>query len=214
MNLRLVAMLACFAALTGCASYVNIPPDSSEDIAINAINAPPTPGLLHTALGYVLIEHPAPQTPYGVRLPVEASESTWSKVLADRPGALPFSQITPGAPVYDVRSIRIRGADAWVDIVIPQTIDNRPLVEVRLEGRVSGWRVTSVRHWSAGVIRERETSGQYGPNPSSSPALRPITPGPDSPASDPAKPTVEEQVAPPRSTPLVPIRPTKSDGGG
>jgi len=213
MNHRRFFMLACLAALTGCASYVNIPPDSSDDIAINAINAPPTPGVLHTALGYVLIEHPAPQTPYGVRLPVEAKESTWGKVLGDRQGALPYSQIPPGAPVYDVRSIRIRGADAWVDIVVPQTIDNRPLVEVRLEGFVSGWRVSSVRRWSAGVIRERETSGQYRSDPSSSPVPSPVTQSPGAPAADSAKPAAEEQVGSPTSVPLVPIRATKSDGG-
>ncbi len=211
MNLRPVATFACLAALSGCASYVNIPPDSSEDIAINAINAPPTPGILHTALDYVLIEHPAPQTPYGIRLPVEASESTWRKILADRQGAVAFSQVAQGAPVYDVRSIRIRGADAWVDIVVPQTIDNRPLVEVRLEGFVSGWRVSSVRHWSTRVIRERETSGQYG-------SARPASPDPIDAVEEPPQASPPDggadQAAPPASIPLVPLRPMKSDGGG
>lgn len=211
MNLRLVAMLACLAALAGCASYVNIPPDSSEDIAINAINAPPTPGILRTALDYVLIEHPAPQTPFGVRLPVEANDSTWDKVLTDRPGAVPFSQLAQGDPVYDVRSIRIRGADAWVDIVVPQTIDNRPLVEVRLEGRLSGWRVTSMRHWSASVIRQRETSGQYGSTPPE--PARPIITVEETPATGPTSES-EDHAAPPDSTPLAPIRPVKHDGGG
>lgn len=210
MNLRLAVPLALAAALTGCASYVNIPPDSSEDIAISAINAPPTPGLLHAALDYVIIEHPAPQTPYGIRLPVEASESTWSKVLAGRQDAVAFSQLQQGAPLYDVRSIRIRGADAWVDIVVPQAIDNRPLVEVRLEGLISGWRVTSVRHWSTRVIRERETSGQYG---SVSAPPRPIVTPQEMPQASPPSGS-EDQAAPPDSIPLVPLRPMKSDGGG
>jgi hypothetical protein len=223
MNFRLASIAMLTAALSGCASYVNIPPDSNEDIAINAINAPPTPGIITAALNYVLIEHPAPSKPYGVRLPVEASDTTWTKVLRGRDGAVPFAQVT-SEPVYDVRSIRVRGTDAWVDIVVPATRDNRPLVELRLDGAVSGWTVTSVRHWSASVIRQRESSGQYGPTTSVEPTtrstLRPIVVG--TPKTEPEAAPAEEveaidaAIEPEVATPqerraLTPIRPVKPE---
>ncbi len=223
MTFRLPAIFMLTLALTGCASYVNIPPDSNEDIAINAINAPPTPGLIAAALDYVLIIRPAPQKPYAIRLPVEAGESTWGKVLANRDGAMAWSQSAPAVPVYDVRSIRIRGSDAWVDVVVPQAADGRPLAEVRLEGNVMGWKVTSVRHWSAGVIRQRESSGQYGPTSSSVPMMELTYPDSGSPAvnnqstkeSKALDDAIEQpsSASPDRRT-LTPIRPVKPDDGG
>lgn len=223
MNFRLASIAMLTVALGGCVSYVNIPPDSNEDIAINAINAPPTPGIINAALSYVLIEHPAPSKPYGVRLPVEASDTTWTKILRGRDGAIPFAQAS-AEPVYDVRSIRVRGTDAWVDIVVPEARDNRPLIELRLDGAVTGWTVTSVRRWSPSVIRQRESSGQYGPpaaaEPTSSTTLRPIVAGTAEPrpAEEPESETdsLESAIeAQPESAgesrPLTPIRPVKPD---
>lgn len=216
MHLRLPAILLLAAALSGCASYVNIPADSEKDIAINAINAPPTPGVISAALDHVLRDFPPPATPYGIRLPAEASESTWQKVARQRDGALPFAELPLGQPAYDVRSIRIRGSDAWVDIVVPETIDNRPLVELRLEGWVDGWKVTSVRRWSASVIRVRESSGQYVPTSTNEPALRPIVATTERRTAAAEPPSIEpsaEEVEPaaPQDRPLTPLRPVKSD---
>jgi len=217
MNYRLPVMLALAAALSGCASYVNIPADSEKDLAINAIDAPPTPGVISAALDHVLRDYPPPATPYGIRLPVEASDNTWHKTVRQRDGALPYAELPEGQPVYDVRSIRIRGSDAWVDIVVPHAIDNRPLIELRLKGWVDGWRITSVRRWSASVIRARESSGQYAPTSSNEPALRPIvtTTEPraavaEAPQGEPAQEPIEP--AAPGDRPLTPLRPVKSDG--
>lgn len=224
------ATLAISAALSGCASYVNIPPDSGSDIAINAIDAPPTPGLLSASLDYVVREYPPPGRPYGVRLPVEAGESTWRKVVGGREGALPWHAMPQGAPVYDVRSVRIRGRDAWVDITVPHTIDNRPVVEVRLQGALAGWKVVSVRRWSAGVIRPRESSESYlppaaTPRPPASvpaPALRPLVAGSAvretaaAPEQEEAiEPAAEIEAPPPASRgqrPLTPLRPVRPGG--
>lgn len=216
MHMRLPAILLLAAALSGCASYVNIPADSEKDLAINAIDAPPTPGVISAALDHVLRDFPPPATPYGIRLPVEASDNTWHKTVRQRDGALPYAELPEGHPVYDVRSIRIRGSDAWVDVVVPETIDNRPLVELRLEGWVDGWKVTSVRRWSASVIRARESSGQYVPTSTNEPALRPIvaTTEPRAAAAEPP-PTApsEAEVEPtaPQDRPLTPLRPVRSD---
>jgi hypothetical protein len=215
MNLRLPAIFLAALAISGCASYVNIPPDSNEDVAINAINVIPTPRLVGTALDYVITAHPAPQTPYAVRLPVEASALTWSKVLENREGAVAYSPSQPDLPVYDVRSIRIRGGDAWVDVVVPQTRDNRPLVEVRLEGYLSGWRVASVRHWSESVIRQRESSGQYLPGPAAAPPEEPA-PGADEPALETPSGSSGDSTGAPSTEdqrPLTPLRPVKPGGG-
>lgn len=219
MNFRVAAAL-CTAALAGCASYVNIPPDSNKDIAINAINAPPTPRLIGDALGYVLTINPPPSKPYAVRLPVEADPSTWGKVLAGREGAAAYAPDQADVPVYDVRSIRIRGRDAWVDIVVPQTADDRRLIEVRLEGFVSGWRVTSARRWSASVIRQRESTNLYDGDPDSngtsfsgpsfpSDFFDDESSGAPAPsdATNPASPSQDRR-------PLTPIRPVKPDDGG
>lgn len=218
MNLRLAAAI-CTAALAGCASYVNIPPDSNKDIAINAINAPPTPRLIGDALDYVLMTNPPPSKPYAVRLPVEADASTWGKVLAGREGAAAYAPDQADGPVYDVRSIRIRGRDAWVDIVVPEAADNRPLIELRLDGDFAGWTVTSVRHWPASVIQQRESSGQYAPAASEESVLRPLAPASQAaaPASEQADEVSEPQPAPQSSADqrtLQPLRPVKSDGGG
>ncbi|MCC6909895.1 MAG: hypothetical protein IT430_18320 [Phycisphaerales bacterium] len=216
MNLRLAAAV-CTAALAGCASYVNIPPDSNKDIAINAINAPPTPRLIGDALGYVLTINPPPSKPYAVRLPVEADPSTWGKVLAGREGAAAYAPDQADVPVYDVRSIRIRGRDAWVDIVVPETVDNRRLIELRLDGGFAGWTVTSVRHWPASVIEQRESSGQYAPGASDESVLRPLAPASpsDAPPSEQSDGTSEPQPAPQSDADqrtLQPLRPVKPDG--
>ncbi len=223
------ASLVLASALGGCASYVNIPPDSGSDIAISAIDAPPTPRLISASLDYVIREFPPPSRPYGVRLPVEAAESTWQKVVSGRDGAQPWQELPQDGPVYDVRSIRIRGRDAWVDITVPHTIDNRPVVELRLQGTLGGWTVTSVRRWSAGVIRPRESTESTAPpaappHPqaaSSAIALRPLVAGsavretPAAPEQPEMIETAEEVRAPPSAPgqrPLTPLRPVKSGG--
>lgn len=211
--------------LPGCASYVNIPADSQKDIAINTIDAPPTPVLIGAALEYALRDYPPSSRPFAIKLPLPASDRTWSHALGTRPNSRRYDEAQPDMPVYDVRTIRIRGNDAFVDIVLPTSRDNRPVLEVHLQGGISGWTVVSARRWGTSVLKEEirplpendEPVSYEHTNPDRYSTLTPIRVHSDTSiaaSTTTAEPSAtQSSTAPerPESQPLVPIRVHKPD---
>lgn len=154
-SIRIILFTFSALALQGCASYVNIPADYLKDPAINTIDLPPTPEVIAAAVEYALRDFPPAQRPFAIALPTPASQATWSTVLAGRPNAARFDDANPDRALYNVRSIRIRGHDARVDILLPESNDGRSLLEVHLKGSLSGWTVKSARRWSPRVLENR-----------------------------------------------------------
>ena len=215
---RGMLLLAALTGPAGCASYVNIPAEPGRDPAINTIDSPPTPAVVRAALDHVVREAPPPSAPFAVRLPVEAQDDTWREILKNQPDAVRFdsnaadpAQGGAGLPLYDILSIRMRGSDASVDLVVPAPPDERPLYEVFLRGSLGGWRVEKDERWSEAVLRARQAAEH--PEPRVEP--------PPSPGASPA----EDRVAAPmgdvdrdtgnnanEENALMPLRP--ADGGG
>jgi hypothetical protein len=191
----LVAGLLLLAA--GCASYVNIPAEHGRDPAVNRIDVAPAPFVIAAALDYVVHDNPPPATPYAVVLPAESTDPAWRTILRRHPEAVRGDWGRGDEPVYEVLTVRIRGRDAWVDILVPEARDNRRLVEVRLKGWFDGWKVTSVRRWSPRVMEERQ---RVAPTPED------WLPR-DQADDDPGKSQVDSLDRPIRPSPRAPLRP-------
>lgn len=147
-----VSLLLC-AALSGCAPYVNIPPQQG-DIARHNIDASSIRGITVPAVRAVVRQQP-PDGPYVVELPESAQKLTYPAVLPriGDDAHPPFAEGLPqGAPVFEVVAIRIRGFDGEVDVVRPARIGGRQLVTVYLRNPpFSDWTVERLRAWRGPV---------------------------------------------------------------
>lgn len=158
----LISVMAT-TTLTGCVSYVNIPP-IAQDTALNSVNVPPVPVVMAAAAAYARAHFPTVGEEAAIILPASPSERTWEIVEARSAlsrGVAVSEAIPPGgaAPVYEIRAIRIRGRSATVDVILPVAEDGRRLLEVRLRGGLTGWRVINARRLFA------ESDGQRALDP-------------------------------------------------
>lgn len=134
-------------ASAGCTSWVNIPPEQG-DTAIHAVNLPPVPGVMASAVSYAVEQYPANGT-IAVSLPAPASERCFSVVLGRvGKGAVAWRGSDDLRTAYRVLSVRIRGNSASVDVLLPTSVDlldGKYLLEVNLVGQFDGWSVRSVK---------------------------------------------------------------------
>ena len=193
-TLLIAIIIYCTTNILGCASFVNIPPDN-KDTAINAVNIPPVPGVMADALAFATTQYPVNQ-PAAVILPAPAGERTFrivSKKINNNISAWQGNQDT--RPAYRILAVRVRGSAAIVDILLPQQLnlpDNKNLMEINLQGRVTGWRVV-------GVKRLIPTPNQL--QNAAPPAIPTIE---NTQTTTPPEPTTENQ-SPPTAKPQEPI---------
>ena len=148
----------------GCASWVNIPPEEG-DTAIHAVNLPPVPGVMASAVSYAVEQYPAKGT-IAVALPAPASERCFAVVL-DRVGkrAMAWGGGKGLRSAYRVLSVRIRGNSASVDVLLPTSVgllDGKYLLEVNLAGQLDGWSVRSARRLFLTTARLEEAARPMG----------------------------------------------------
>lgn len=156
---RSVVMLAgLFAAvaLSGCATWVNIPPHAGDA----ASHDPNEETVLHVevaALRAALADKPADQD-VQIILPPGTLPLTYDTILPRISAtAMWSSRGTPeGMTVVEVKEIRIRGSQAAVDIIRPWDFQEpdagRQLVTVDLDwDPVSKWQAERVVSWHTSV---------------------------------------------------------------
>ncbi len=184
-----VSLTAC---LSGCASYVNIPPQPG-DTAIHKPDLVPVPELMADALTWATARHPV-EPPFAVNLPADTPRVTYTNVVkrGTRGRGVPMSEDVEHLPTYHIAQVRIRGTRAQVDIILPKG-QEAAATTVTLRSTVSGWRIQDARTWIANVIAVPVAN--FIPGDASAPAAQQTAAGP---AEEP-QPAEEET----RQAPLV-----------
>ena len=148
----ILLLTVCFAAcLSGCASYVNIPPQPG-DTAIHKPDMIPVPELMTDALVWATARYPV-EPPFAVNLPPDTPRVTYNNVVerGTRGRGVPMSADVEHLPTYHIAEVRIRGTRAQVDIILPRG-QKASATTVTLRSTVSGWRMQDARSWIAGVV--------------------------------------------------------------
>ena len=140
-------------ALSGCMTYVNIPPQDG-DLASHNPNHPAVCEVLGEALPAIVNAYPV-EGQFAILLPDKTTAKTYGQV-AEKTGE---NALWPGnhdrteIPILDVRQIYIRGQQARVDVVRPVetadktgTIDQVVTVELFWHP-LQGWLPKRVRAW-------------------------------------------------------------------
>lgn len=152
------ASVACFVAVcigTGCATYVNIPPQPG-DVARHDPNDLSIVQAMGEALNAAVVDQPI-QGRYAIVLPEGVSADSY-KVVAARLGEAavwPGDVERPDIPLVEVKEVRIRGLSAQVDIVRPTSptvgAPGQVVTVYLQQNPVTGWHVEQVRIWRANV---------------------------------------------------------------
>lgn len=143
--------------LSACTPYVNIPGQRGDTLATHSPNSKYVQEAIVAALKAVITYRPVDGN-YQVILPKGTDPQTYAKLLPQLGDQAMWSSdgVRQDLPVYEVKGIRIRGADGEVDIVRPAVglPDGRTeqLVTVDLKYYVpGGWGHTRIRVWKAPV---------------------------------------------------------------
>ncbi|MEM0914830.1 MAG: hypothetical protein AAGB29_14990 [Planctomycetota bacterium] len=151
-SLRHAALLAvaavCLPLLTGCAAYVNIP-DQKGSVARSNPNTENVRLVEAESLTWLVTQSAVPG-PVSVKLPPGSTAETYDWVLGqigDR--AVPYDQAGGLNSVdYEVRGVRIRAQDGFVDIAQTASAGVARIVTVELHyDPFGGWAVTDVVPW-------------------------------------------------------------------
>jgi hypothetical protein len=161
----LVALLIITVGLSACTPYVNIPGQRGDTLATHNPNSKSIQEAVVTALKAVITYRPVDGN-YQVILPQGTDPQTYAKLLPQLGDQAMWSSdgMPQDLPIYEVKAIRIRGADGEVDIARPATGmpdgRTRQLVTVDLKYYVpGGWGHTRIRVWKASVEDEmRQTA--------------------------------------------------------
>ncbi len=150
-------LLGVMALVAGCMPYVNIPGQQGDHLAVHNPNHKNVRNIMAEALKAVIAYRPV-EGNYQVILPKGTLPMTYAAFLP-RLGeqAMWSSDGSRGeAPVYEVRGLRLRGANAQVDIIRPKGTTpplnaQSQLVTVDLKFFIDGWHHTRLRVWNAPV---------------------------------------------------------------
>ena len=153
----MATLLILTVAMTACTPYVNIPGQRGDTLASHNPNSNYIQDAIISSLKAVTTYRPV-DGQYQIILPEGTDAQTYAKLLPQLGDQAMWSSdgIRQEVPIYEVKGIRIRGADGEVDIVRPASgasVDpNRQLVTVKLKYYVpGGWGHTRILIWKAPV---------------------------------------------------------------
>lgn len=153
----LVALLTISLGLIACTPYVNIPGQRGDTLATHNPNSKNIQQAVIAALKAV-ITYRQVNGNYQVILPQGTDPATYAALLPQLGDQAMWSSdgVRQDVPVYEVKGIRIRGADGEIDIARPAAglPEGRTLqlVTVDLKYYVpGGWGHTRLRVWKASV---------------------------------------------------------------
>jgi hypothetical protein len=139
-------ILAAGLTMTGCTTWVNIPPQGNE-LAVHSANDLVVREVMVASLAGALQTYP-PQGQYVIVLPEGASLETYNDVLTHLPeGAGRVADEQGLLPVYEVGRVAVRGFEADVDVVWSSARGPDEAVTVYLKRDWDGWYVTRKRVW-------------------------------------------------------------------
>ncbi|MBL9032204.1 MAG: hypothetical protein JNM80_10930 [Phycisphaerae bacterium] len=168
-----ILSLASLAAIAGCVSWANFPPVPG-DTAFHSPSLPAMEDVMVEGLRWTITRYPpngqaldftpgpAEQPRLAINLPTGVKAAFYDYASKDIGGprrlVTPLASTTSDLPIYHVRSLRIRGDEAQINIIRPATElglapTGQPVyqeVTLTLRGGVGPWRVVSATPWSPG----------------------------------------------------------------
>jgi hypothetical protein len=140
-----IALAAAALAAAGCTPLATYPPIETTSVETRPLFTP-MPYLMAEALWYCNTEYGSGDTQFAYNLPEGTTYAVYNKVADKLRAGRPMQ--VPGEPAYHVQQVRLRGADAEVDVVVPQAGGRYELVTVTFRGDlIEGWQVTRARVW-------------------------------------------------------------------
>ena len=141
----IIVPVAC-ALVAGCAPYSSYPP-VEETSGLTHPTFEPVPTIIATAIewGRERERGAVAEGPLGFMLPRDSSEITYEKIEKRLEGSQRASE---GEAAIAVRSVRVRGFDATVDVSVPREQGEPLLYTLNLKSKpFQKWEVTSHRRW-------------------------------------------------------------------
>ncbi len=200
--LRILAVMASVLALSGCATWVNIPAQRG-DMAVHNPNEGNVRDVMIAAITRAVTDDQTSGA-YAVQLPSGTYDYAYRRVIASLPsGAVRLTPEAAGLPIYRVKQVQIRGFSGQVDLIPPPRGGSAQLLTVYLKRDLSGWYAKRTHLWRMPVVNALRIS-----RPMTPPGMAPVPhrdfdeksgddASPSGPASSAeASPTPEPQPAP------------------
>ena len=141
----IIVPVAC-ALVAGCAPYSSYPPVEKTS-GLTHTSFEPVPTIMVTALewGRGMETGIVSEEPLAFTLPRDSSEGTYLKIEKKIEGS---RRAEDGQPAIAIRSVRVRGFDADVDISVPRDRGEPILYTVNLKSKpFQQWEVVGHRRW-------------------------------------------------------------------
>ena len=168
-SLLVLCVMCAAATMGGCATYVNIPPQSG-DVAWHDPNGKTATQVVAAALQAVAAEDPG-TGPYLVALPEGTLTETYQAVLVeiDDSNMRAHEGVDVGLGTFEIKQVRVRGWNAAVDVLYRPGLDeldpSERLTTAYLKwSLIDGWTTASVRRWHAATVSTMEMT-QAGSDP-------------------------------------------------
>lgn len=141
----LPAIAAAALLAGGCAPWASYPPlETASEMASPELE--PFPTLMAEAIWYGNLEYGTGEDDFRWNLPPGTRVGVHDRVAKRIGAGRPLE--TPGAPAIHVESVRARGTEGEVDLIVPGDGGTWQLVTVRLRHAMLGrWTVRDARVW-------------------------------------------------------------------
>jgi len=144
----LVLMVTVLAVLQGCTPWATYP----RVKGMTELGSPatePVPTLMARAVSYIK-DNKCDGAQYAVNLPPGVPLKVYTKVFEDLGYIRPMTSSAELA--YHVTEVRLRGLNAEVDVVYPDSMGDHQLTTVNFRNSVvPGWNVVDTRTWNIHV---------------------------------------------------------------
>lgn len=139
-----LSLLGLSIVLTGCTPWATYPPVEGA-VELSEPTLEPIPTLMSKAIVFAR-EHYAPDHGLVINLPPDAPATAYLAVIKHLGGGRPMDLEDESA--FHVRTVRVRGLDAEVELIYPRMGRVHELVTIRFKKKVLGeYAVTSTRLW-------------------------------------------------------------------
>ena len=148
-SMTLILSLAVFTAAGGCSNYASFPPLEGDSQIAEASNAP-VPEVIATAIEWCVAreDYTQQEMPIEFQLPVGMNPDTHEEVVhwLEKSGWNTNSESNDNS--IEIRSVRLFGLKAMVDLSVPQGIGPRQLVTLELQSYpFQNWQVIAANRW-------------------------------------------------------------------
>ena len=142
-----IPLLLAIMALAGCSSYASFPPLEGDSPSASA-SQEPVPTVIATAIDWCIARenYRQQEQPVAFSLPPSMDDPTYAAVAAQVPGA--HEATTEDQNVIEIRSVRLFGLKAMVDMTVPRENMTPRLVTLELWSYpFQSWHVVGANMW-------------------------------------------------------------------